>query len=186
MNAGFWLRVGMVVTLGSIGCGANDGSWTQYDTSSLTDGAIDADDTEDGTDEEMQDSCAPGTTEPCLPRYPHGCTGSQTCSDNSTWGSCVDECASFMPNVYMPGVYLHAFSSYKTGPNCSGSQSTFGPWQVCPFGSHIVSHSCKMTEGTGSCSTFQESPTWAGLTVDSVDDCEMDAWAKLVVECLAD
>ena len=86
----------------------------------------------------------------------------------------------------MKGVYSKAFDSYNTGPNCFGSTSSYGPWQVCPHGSHIYSISCQMNSSSGSCSVIQQSSLLAGIKVNSVNDCFKDAWAHLVVKCIAD
>jgi hypothetical protein len=86
----------------------------------------------------------------------------------------------------MPGVYLHAFEPYTSGPNCTGGFNDYGPMQVCPSGSHISSLTCQMTPGSGGGCTPTAQGAMAGLRVLAPQDCTHGAWAFLVATCIAD
>jgi hypothetical protein len=90
----------------------------------------------------------------------------------------------FAPTAGVGGVSSSAFSDYGSGPNCFGSYNDFGPWQVCPNGSHIASATCETTPGSnGSCNVIDESGNVAGLQVNASNNCFQGAQAQLVVRC---
>jgi hypothetical protein len=92
----------------------------------------------------------------------------------------------FIPNTTMPGVSAGAFSQYSSGPNCFGSYNDYGPFQVCPNGSHIASISCQMAPGSnGTCSVTNQTATSAGLRVIASNNCFSGAQAQLMATCLS-
>jgi hypothetical protein len=92
----------------------------------------------------------------------------------------------FTPTASMQGYNAASSLQYSSGPNCFGSSNDYGPWQVCPNGSHIAAVTCRMAPGSqGSCSVTNQTATTAGLHVVANSNCFSGAQATLVPTCIA-
>jgi hypothetical protein len=135
-------------------------------------------------------ACSSGSTRPCTPSYPYGCTAQQACDASCGWGACTDACSPFAPLAGMPGVTPDSavFVPRQSGPSCAGSSNGYGPWQVCPDGSQIYTIGCVMVSSPagGSCEVPDRWKDGATLTVIANGNCRSIASAQLEVTCIAD
>ncbi len=136
-----------------------------------------------------QGACSPGATAQCTWSYPYGCGPTQVSCDSSCgWGGCNPAPTSFVPQAGVDGVSASISNVFTSGPNCFGSTNSYGPMQVCPNGSSVVSASCAMVDQGGgvtggSCST-SASGSSVSISVKANSNCLVNAQSTLVVQCI--